>query len=121
MVSLILSILLQAAVVWYVFPWINSSFHVNGQFESAVVVVLVFILLNWIIRKLFFIFTLGIGLVFYYLSLGLLGLVANAVVLLLIAKFFPKLLSVPDFGTAFLGGLSMALAALVMGHERSRK
>jgi putative membrane protein len=117
MIRLILFLLVQALVVLYIFPWINPEFRVNGGLEKALLVVILFILLNWILRRLFVIFTLGIGFFAYYLSLGLLGLVANAFVLILIDEFFNDLLRVPTYTSAFIGGLILALISIIVGEE----
>lgn len=114
MIHFILAILLQALVVIYLFPWIHSDFRVRGEVTNSIWIVFGFIVLNWIVRWVFVISTLGLGWFLYYLSLGLLGLIANAVVLILISKLFPNLLSVPSFGAAFIGGLCLSIAALVM-------
>jgi putative membrane protein len=117
MIRLVILILLQALAVFYVFPAINEDFRVRGDFGNAVVVVLLFVILNWILRRLFVIFTLGIGFVAYYLTLGILGLVANAVVLIMIDEFFRDLLTVPSYGAAFLGGLLLAFINFLFGNE----
>jgi putative membrane protein len=114
MIYFLLALVLQSLVVIYLFPWINPQFKVLGDPLNSIWVVLAFLLINWIIRKLLIIFTLGIGWLVYYLSLGFLRLVVNAFVLILIGKFFPNLLSVPGFWAAFWGGLLLTLASLVM-------
>ncbi len=114
MFHFLFAILLQALVVIFIFPWIHSDFKVRGEIFNSIWIVLGFTLLNWIVRWIFVIFTLGLGWILYYLSLGLLGLFANAFVLILMSRLFPGLLSVPSFGAAFWGGLFLSLAALVM-------
>ncbi|TGL59724.1 hypothetical protein EHQ58_08240 [Leptospira ognonensis] len=114
MIHFIVSILLQAIVVLFVFPWIHSDFRVKGDATNAIWIVIGFIVLNWIVRWLFVISTLGLGWLLYYLSLGLLGLLANAIVLILLSRMFPNLLGVPSFSAAFWGGLCLSLASLLM-------
>lgn len=114
MINLVLTIALQSAVVFFIFPWINPDFRIKGSLSTALIVVMLFIVLNWILRFLVVIFTLGIGWILYYLSLGLLGLVANAVVLILIGRLFPNEISVPGFGAAFWGGLCLSIASFLM-------
>lgn len=114
MIHFLFAILLQALVVLFVFPWIHSDFRVRGDLTNSIWIVFGFIILNWIVRWVFVVFTFGLGWVLYYLSLGILGLIANAIVLLLISRLFPNLLSVPGFGSAFFGGLFLSLASLVM-------
>lgn len=105
-----LSILLQVLVVLFVFPFIDSGFRVSGDWKDAFIIVIVFVALNFAARKLIVIFTLGIGAVIYYLTLGIAGLLLNAVIILLIKGLFPQMLSVPSFTAAFLGGLFLAIA-----------
>ena len=93
-----------------VFPLLNSEFKVSKSIGDIVFVVLTFMALNFIIRKLLVIFTLGIAAVFYYLSLGVAGLIVNAIVLLLISRFFPEKLSVPGFFPALMGGFLLSVA-----------
>jgi len=107
-------IIIQALVVMYVFPWIHTDFKVRGGAIQSLWIVIGFIVLNWIVRWVFVLFTFGIGWLLYYVSLGLLGLVANAFVLILISRLFPQILSVPNFMAAFWGGLCLALTAFIM-------
>jgi putative membrane protein len=44
------------------------------------------------------------------LSLGLAGLFLNAIVLILIGKFFPDKIQIPGFYPALVGGFLLALA-----------
>lgn len=111
MIRFVIFILVQSLIVLYAFPVIHNEFQVSGGIKNAAGVVLLFIVLNWLLRKIFVIMTMGIGLIAYYLSLGLLGLVANAVTLLVIDKFFHDLLNVPNFGSALAGGLLLAIGS----------
>lgn len=110
MKNLIFTILLQFAVVILIFPLIDESLKVKGDTKNGLMVVLVFIVANFIIRKLIVIFTLGIGAVVYYLTLGIAGLFLNAIILIGIARFFPDILNTPSFTVAFLGGTCLAIA-----------
>jgi putative membrane protein len=114
MIHFVIAIALQALVVIFVFPWINPEFKVKGELTNAIWVVFGFIILNWILRVLFVIFTAGIGWILYYLSLGFLGLIANAIVLIYFGRLFPNLITVPGFEAAFWGGLSLSIASLVL-------
>lgn len=118
MLRLIVFLAVQSLIVLYVFPSIHEDFRVQGEFKGALIVVILFIVFNWVFRRLFVIFTMGIGWIAYYLSLGFLGLVANAVVLLAIDKFFHDLLHVPNFGSAFAGGLLLAIASFFLGRKK---
>lgn len=106
----LLSIVLQAMVVLFVFPFIDSGFQVTGGFENALIVVVSFIVLNIVVRKLITIFTLGIGKVVYFLTLGVAGLFINALVLVIIKYILPNMLLVPSFKDAFIGGFALAVA-----------
>ncbi|PJE04936.1 MAG: hypothetical protein CK427_00790 [Leptospira sp.] len=121
MIHFLLALVLQSLVVVYLFPWIDPGFKVLGDPLNSVFVVIAFLFINWVIRKLLVIFTLGIGWLVYYLSLGFLGLIVNGFVLVLIGKFFPNLLSVPGFWPAFWGGLLLTIASFVMKKGEKRK
>ncbi len=110
MKKFLLSIVLQVLVVLFVFPLIETGFKVTGDLKDALIIVIVFIALNFAARKLIVIFTLGIGALVYYLTLGVAGLLLNAIIILLIKGLFPQMLSVPSFTAAFLGGLFLAIA-----------
>ena len=86
---------------------------VSKNWVDIVFVVLSFMALNFLIRKLLLVFTLGIAAIFYYLSLGLAGLFVNAIVLLLISRFFPEKLYVPGFIPAVLGGFLLSVANFI--------
>ena len=106
----LISLILQVLTVIFLFPLIDSAFRIQGDFSSAVIVVLVFVSLNFAIRKLTLILTLGLSAILYYLTLGTAGLILNAVILILISKMFPNLLHVPGFFSALIGGLLLTLA-----------
>ncbi|MBK8398945.1 MAG: phage holin family protein [Leptospiraceae bacterium] len=110
MKKFLLSIVLQVLVVMFLFPLIDAGFKVNGDIKDAIIIVLVFIALNFAARKLILILTLGIGAMIYYLTLGIAGLILNAVIILVIKGLFPQMLSVPSFSAALLGGLFLAVA-----------
>jgi len=110
MKSFLISIVLQVLTVIFLFPMIDKSFYIQGDYSSAVIVVLVFVSLNFAIRKLTLILTLGLSALLYYLTLGTAGLVLNALILILISKMFPNMLHVPGFISAFLGGMALSLA-----------
>jgi putative membrane protein len=105
----IFSIVLQVIVVIVVFPLIHSEFKVSQKIGDGVFIVLAFMALNFLLRQLFLIFTLGIAGIVYYLSLGTAGLIVNAVVLLLIGNFFPDKMTVPGFFPAIVGGFLLSI------------
>jgi putative membrane protein len=93
-----------------IFPWIHTEFRVSRSLSDSLFIVLAFITLNFVIRKLFLIFTLGLAGILYYISLGTAGLILNALVLLLIGKFFPEKIQVPGFFPALMGGFFLSVA-----------
>lgn len=115
MISLILPIVLQILVVQFIFPIIHKDFHVIGDFQNSVVIVLIFIALNFAARKLIVILTLGVGALIFFLTLGVAGLVLNAGILMGMKHLFPQMLSVPGFAEAFLGGMCLAIANYLGG------
>ncbi|TGL61492.1 phage holin family protein [Leptospira sarikeiensis] len=126
MYRLLFSILLQSLVVVFVFPLIDSGFRISNSVWDVVVIVLFFGFLNFLLRWFLVIMTLGLGYLVYLLSLGLAGLVVNAIVLSWIGDIFPDKIVVPGFWPAFWGGAILALANYVAkkesqdsGHHRS--
>lgn len=117
MFRFILLLVAQSAIVIYVFPLIHPDFQVKPGIEHAVITVLLFMVLNWLLRRLLVIFTLGLGWIAYYLTFGLLGIVINAVVLIMIDEYFRELLTVPDYVSAGFGGLALAIANYVLGRK----
>jgi len=115
MIKYIVAIVLQILVLIFAFPMIHSGFKVSSDWKDALFIVVIFAVLNFIFRKLIVIFTLGIGLIFYYLTLGIAGLVLNAIILILIGKLFPSMLSVPGFFPAFIGGFLLTLVNYFVG------
>ncbi|WP_017851865.1 phage holin family protein [Leptospira interrogans serovar Szwajizak] len=113
MIHFLFSLILMSLVVEFVFPLIHPDFHVVGGWLNSLIVVVAFVILNAILRFILIVMTLGIGIVFYYLSLGLIGLIINAWVVLIIGDWFPETLSVPGFWSAFLGGILLVLANYV--------
>lgn len=111
----------MSLVVEFVFPLIHPDFHVVGGWLNSIIVVVAFVIINTILRFILIIMTLGIGIVFYYLSLGLIGLIINAWVILIIGDWFPETLSVPGFWYAFLGGILLVLANYVGKTEAKEK
>ena len=115
MKKFIVSIVLQVLVVLFVFPIIDKDFGVRGDFKDALVIVLIFIAMNFAARRLILILTLGVGAIIYYLTLGLAGLILNAVVLYGVNFLFPQMFHVPGFAAAFLGGLCLSIANYIGG------
>ncbi|TGJ98844.1 hypothetical protein EHQ53_11410 [Leptospira langatensis] len=117
MFQFIFSILLQSLVVIFVFPLIDSDFSVSGKLWDAIVIVLFFGFLNFLLRWFLVLVTLGVGYLVYLLTLGVAGLVVNAIVLLWISTLFPGKIFVPGFWAAFWGGAILSLANYVAKKE----
>lgn len=118
---LLLSLGLQCLVVLYGFPLIDPEFGVSGGIWDALIVVLFFGFVNFLLRILLVVTTLGLGYLIYILTLGLAGLVVNALALSFVADFLPFQLYVPSFWDAFLGGALLALANYVAKNETKPK
>lgn len=130
MYRLLFSVLLQSLVVVFVFPLIDSSFRVSNNVWDVIVIVLFFGFLNFILRWFLVLVTFGVGYLVYLFTLGLAGLVVNAIVLFWVANIFPDKIFVPGFWAAFWGGAILTLANYVAkregreeysGHERRNK
>ncbi|MFB5649468.1 phage holin family protein [Leptospira wolffii] len=121
MLRFLISVLLQSLVVIFVFPLIDSDFRVSASLWDAFVIVIFFGILNFILRVFLVVATLGIGYLFYIITLGLAGLVVNAWVLLWIGDIFPGKIYVPGFWPAFWGGAILALANYVSKSDSEEK
>ncbi|PJZ75802.1 phage holin family protein [Leptospira neocaledonica] len=117
MYRLLFSVLLQSLVVVFVFPLIDSGFRVSNHVWDVVVIVLFFGFLNFVLRWFLVLVTLGVGYLVYLLTLGIAGLVVNAIVLFWIANIFPDKIFVPGFWAAFWGGAILTLANYVAKRE----
>ncbi|MGJ4744930.1 phage holin family protein [Leptospira sp. SA-E8] len=117
MYRLLISVLLQSLVVVFVFPLIDSGFRVSNHVWDVIVIVLFFGFLNFVLRWFLVLVTFGVGYLVYLLTLGLAGLVVNAIVLFWIATIFPDKIFVPGFWAAFWGGAILTLANYVAKRE----
>jgi putative membrane protein len=110
---------IQILVVLFAFPFINKDFKVHSDWKDALFIVILFGALNFVIRKLIIIFTLGLGVLVYYLSLGIAGLILNALILVLIGSLLPNMLKVPNFSSAFIGGVLLTLVNFFVGTDNN--
>lgn len=101
-------ILLQVLVMYFVVPKIKGI-RVSKNWIDSLIIVLLFLGLNFLIRTFFLKITFGLAGVLYYLTLGLLGLLLNAGILILISKFLPDKLKVEQFTSALFAGFLLAL------------
>jgi putative membrane protein len=120
MISLILQILFQSIAVLYLFPKLDSELFVRGGLENAIYVVVLFLVLNWIVRRILVILTFGIGFLLYYATLGFLGLVVNMGILVWIGDH-TSLIQVPSVYAAFWGGALLAFISLFFGGGEKKK
>ncbi|XDD51035.1 phage holin family protein [Leptospira sp. WS92.C1] len=121
MTHFLFSLILMSLVVEFLFPLIHRDFHVVGDWASVLIVVIFFVVINAVLRFILILVTLGAGILFYYLSLGSIGLIINAWVILIIGDLLPERLSVPSFWSAFLGGILLVLANYVGKTESKEK
>jgi putative membrane protein len=109
-VSLILSWLILSAAVW-VTAMVLPGFHVKG-FGSAILVAALFgvlnFLLGWLFMVVFTIATLGLALLFAFITRW----IVNAIVLKLVDALTDHL-TVDNFGWALLGALMMSALGTV--------
>ncbi|PJZ26653.1 hypothetical protein CH352_04515 [Leptospira hartskeerlii] len=117
MYRLLFSVLLQSLVVVFVFPLIDSGFRVSNNVWDVIVIVLFFGFLNFLLRWFLVLVTFGVGYLVYLLTLGIAGLVVNAIVLSWVANIFPDKIFVPGFWAAFWGGAILTLANYVAKRE----
>ncbi|MCB1157117.1 MAG: phage holin family protein [Leptospiraceae bacterium] len=115
MIGFVINIVLLALVIMFVFPALHKDMKIKGEFQNSLVVALVFFVLNAMIRYGLAILSLGLGVIFYYLTLGIAGIFINALVLLLVQKLMPDYLEVPGFGYAILGGALLSLTNVISG------
>lgn len=104
----IVIVILQTLVMFFIVPKIKGI-RVSKKWVDSLIIVLLFLGLNFLIRTFFVKITLGLAGVLYYLTLGILGLLLNAGILMLISKFLPEKIQVNSFLSAMLAGFLLAL------------
>lgn len=104
----IIIIILQTLVVYFIIPRIKGI-RVSKNWIDSTIIVILFVILNFIIRNFFLKITFGLVGVLYYLTFGILGLILNAGILLLISKFLPAKLEIENFSSALFAGFLLAL------------
>lgn len=101
-------IVLQVLVLYFIIPKIKGI-RVSKNWIDSLMVVLLFLGLNFLIRSFFYKITFGLVGVLYYLTFGILGLILNAAILMLISKFLPEKIKVEKFSSALFAGFLLAL------------
>ncbi len=99
---------LQVLVLYFIVPRIKGI-KVSKNWIDSLIVVLIFVGLNFLARKFFLTITLGLAGILYYITFGILGLILNAGILILISKFLPDKIQVDSFSSALLAGFFLAL------------
>ena len=110
----IISIILQVLVVFFVFPKIDKDFRVSSDWKDSLVVVLLIAGLNILMKAALFILTVGVAWLFNKLTLGLAGVVLNSIILIWVSKMMPEKIKVPNFLSAFIGAVFLAIANAVV-------
>lgn len=117
-IKFLICLFAQGFIIYYGFPIIHPNMTVYNNIWNALILLFAFQILGWIIRFLLGIFSLGISVILYYLTLGLTGLVINAFTLLLISKMANSIVNVPNFFSAFVGGILISLTSFIFGKIR---
>jgi putative membrane protein len=117
MLALAIKIVVNAIALWVctlVIPGIAvGGGTYSSQIGTLIVVALIFGLVNAVIKPI--IHLLGCG--FYILTLGLFGLIVNAVLFLLVGWIAHRVglpFEVHDFGAAFFGAILVAVIGFVL-------
>ncbi len=84
--------------------------QINGGAGTLLIVALVFGIVNSIVKPILLILTCP----FVIITLGLFILVINGLLLLLTSALLPNSFMVDGFGTAFIGGIVMGIAAMIV-------
>ncbi len=114
MIDFLLLLGFQILIVHFVFPRLGGI-KTSTDWMDSLVVVVIFAILNFALRKLLLVVTLGVAGLVYYLTLGIAGLVLNAVILLVISHLYPEKIKMNGFIPAFVGGFILALAGFILG------
>jgi putative membrane protein len=116
-IALVIKVLVNAVALW-VCTLLISGIVVGGsdqgtRIATLIVVALIFGLVNAVIKPI----VKTVGCAFYILTLGLIGLVVNALLFLLVGWISGQLglpFGVSGFGAAFWGAIVMAIVGFVL-------
>lgn len=110
MMHFLLRFVILAVAIWII------SFALPGMklknFKSALVVGGVYSLLNWLLFKVFIFITFPL-VALKYLTLGIVGVLINAVLLMITDKMMDDF-ELSGFGTAIFAALGISLANIVL-------
>lgn len=87
----------------------------GGIFRGLCAMILICIV-NWFIWVGFTALSLGLVIPLHFLTLGIVGLLFNALAFWATGKLFDGILYVRSFGSAFIAALVMTLASAVISH-----
>ncbi|HEX4361743.1 MAG TPA: phage holin family protein [Pseudonocardia sp.] len=116
-IALVIKVLVNAVALW-VCTLLISGIEVGGsdkgtRIATLIVVALIFGLVNAVIKPI----VKTVGCAFYILTLGLIGLVVNALLFLLVGWISAKLglpFEVSGFAAAFWGAIVVAIVGFVL-------
>lgn len=110
--SLAILLVVQVLIVHFIFPQIKGI-STKKDWKDSAVIVIIFSVTNYLLRAIMVKFTFGLAAVVYYMTLGLIGLIINALILVGISSFLPEKLKLNGFWPAFFGGTLLALTTFI--------
>ncbi len=110
--KIVITYMFQVLAVQFLFPKIKGIQTRENWIDSAIIV-LIFSVANYVLRLILVKFTLGLATVIYYLTLGIMGLLLDAVILIAISHFLPDKLKVNSFWSAILGGILLVATSFI--------
>ena len=110
MLSMIVGFLVMAVSIW-VIAMIVPGIKLHG-FKSAMAVAGIYGVLNFVLFRLLFFITFPL-LILKYLTLGIFGVVINAVLLMVTDKILDGF-EIKGFGSALLGALGISVVNLIL-------
>jgi uncharacterized membrane protein YvlD (DUF360 family) len=116
MLWLFQSLLVLAAMLWLVPVLTDNNVRVHGGFIKAALVLIgvsVFDVLLWTGLT---VVTLFADVLLNFLTLGLIGLLVNALAYLIVGRLFPRSLYVRDYMSAFAAAAIMTIASWGITH-----
>jgi putative membrane protein len=103
---------LQLMVIQFLFPKIDGI-KTRQDWKDSLIILFIFVISNIILRTILVKFTLGLAAIIYYVTLGVAGLILNALILLGISYFFKEKMKINGFLPAFIGGLLLAIITFI--------
>ena len=87
----------------------------NGLFRGICALIGIAVV-NWFVWTGFTVLSLGLVIPLNFLTLGIIGLIFNALAFLAIGRLLPSILYVRNFESAFIAALVTTLASAVISH-----